>query len=63
MRAALATVPGVQKVDVEFERELATVRYNKDKAAGLVPKLVAALEAEGFQSWDVASEKAKPKTP
>lgn len=62
MRAALATVPGVQKVDVDFEGERATVHVAKSEE-NRVPEMVAALEGEGFKSWDVESEHKKQPTP
>jgi len=58
VRATLAAVPGVQKVDVEFEKNSATVFFERGQAEGpLIAKSVAALEGAGYKSWDTATEK------
>jgi len=57
VRATLATVPGVQKVDVTFESDLATIKYEKSRGEAAVAEMITALEGLGYKSWTVASEK------
>ena len=53
MRKALLAVPGVQRVEVEFEKDLAIVHHDgADQAA-----MVSAIEGEGFKSWPTSTER------
>ena len=57
MRAALATVPGVQKIEVDYENELATVKYDAAKADPQA--LISALKKKGYKSWQSSTETKK----
>ena len=53
MREALKTVPGVRNVDVEYEKNLVRVGYERGSD---INAMVAAIQGAGFKSWPTDTE-------
>lgn len=54
-------MPGVRSANVSFAEEHAVVEYEPERAT--VDDLVAAVKAQGYQSWNTTEEKKRASGP
>lgn len=53
-------MPGVQEVEVDYDKSVAKVRY--DSNITTIAVMTTSLGGAGYKSWDTATETRKPAT-